>query len=196
MIGIVLAAGMGRRIGQPKALLKLGDETFHARAIRSFQKAELDTILVVNALVADSLPKAIAGEVRLVNPDPDQDGGMFSSVKLAVVAALARGASGAILLPVDYPLVTSDDIRAVAAGLLAQTAIVIPTNSGRRGHPVGIGRAAMLEIVSDPMLKTLRDVVRKDPTRVAEVPASEGVLRGVNTQDELAQASDAGFSVN
>ncbi|MEO5763160.1 MAG: nucleotidyltransferase family protein [Vicinamibacteria bacterium] len=193
IIGIVLAAGMGRRIGQPKALLKLGDETFHARAIRSFREAGLDQIVVVNVFMAEALPTAIEGEVRVVNRDPDQEGGMFSSVRLAIGEALARGTSGAILLPVDHPLVTSDDVRSVAEELTAGTLIVVPTNSGRRGHPIGIGRAVMQEIVGDPTLQTLRDVVRKDPSRVVEVPASSGVLKGINTHDDLVRASSAGF---
>ncbi len=190
--GILLSAGHGRRIGGPKALLTLRGETFHARLSRAFQAAGLPWVSVVSGTVAESLPPPIREETRVVNPDPDS-GGMFSSARLGVAEALRRGATSVVFLPVDHPLVTADDLGAVAAGLHSGSEVVIATHGGRRGHPVGLGPSAMREAGSDPSVTTLRDVVHRDPERVLEVPASEGVLVGVNTREDLERASERAF---
>ncbi|MEO8501749.1 MAG: NTP transferase domain-containing protein, partial [Vicinamibacteria bacterium] len=134
--GIVLAAGMGRRMGFPKALATLGEETFHARAIAAFRCARLGIVTVVNPAVARALP----------SPARDQEGGMFSSVQLGVAEARRLGAGSAVLLPVDHPFVTGDDIRIVIDALESGANIVGPTHGGRRGHPIGISHAIMVEI--------------------------------------------------
>lgn len=191
--GIVLAAGLGRRIGGPKALLSLDGRTFLERAVRAFTEAGLEVVVVVNPVVDAAVPKGALSARLVVNPDPDQQNGMFGSVRLGVCEALKLGARGALLLPVDLPLVTSEDVRAVVTRLNAGAAVVVATHAGRRGHPIGISRAVMDEVVTDPSTTTLRDIVRKDPARVVEVPVSVGAITGVNTREDLDRASNRTF---
>ncbi len=191
--GIVLAAGMGRRIGAPKALLSLDGRTFLERAAGSLAAAGLEVVAVLNPSVSEAIPMGAFTGRRVVNPDPDLENGMFGSVRLGVQEALALGARGALLLPVDLPLVTSEDARAVAARLVEGAEVVVATHDGRWGHPIGISRAVMDEILSSPPAATLREVVRRDRERVAEVPVSEGAIRGVNTRDDLARVSNRTF---
>lgn len=191
--GIVLAAGFGRRLGTPKALLTTSEGSFHACAVRALRDAGLEVTVVVNSAVGDALPPPGPGEVRVVNPDPDQVAGMFSSVKLGVFSAIGRGASGVILLPVDHPLVTSDDVTRVAQALRAGAAVAVPVHEGRRGHPIGLSRAVMAEISADSSLQTLRDVVSKSPARVVEVEGSKGTRLGVNTKEDLERVSNRTF---
>ncbi len=190
--GIVLGAGRGRRIGGPKALLTLGGATFHRRAVGVFGEAGLELVMVVNPELADTLPAPVRGEHRVVNPDPDQ-GGMFGSVRLGVAEAGRLGATGAILLPVDHPLVSAGDVLSVAAALHRGAAVAVATHEGRRGHPIGIGHAVMDEITTEPAVNTLRDIVRRNPGRVVEVPVSEGAILGVNTKEELERVSNRSF---
>ena len=75
--GILLAAGEGRRMGGPKALVEFAGETLHARAVERFRAAGLNVISVVNAQVGAALPPARPGEIRLVNGDPGHADGMF-----------------------------------------------------------------------------------------------------------------------
>ena len=191
--GIVLAAGMGRRIGMHKALLTLRDQTLHHRAVSVLLGAGLDVVVVVNEVVNEALPPPGAGERRLINHDPDQAAGMYSSVRLGVAKAVRAGATGALLLPVDHPLVSREDVAAVMACLGTGAAIVVATHEGRRGHPVGVSAPVMAEILAEPLSSTLRDIVRRDPSRVVEVAASEGVLVGINTRDDLERVSNRTF---
>lgn len=193
IFGIVLAAGLGRRMGMPKALVRLGDRTFHERAVRAFLDARFQVVVVVNPVVKDALPAEVAGERRVLNPDPDQAGGMMGSVRIGVALATALGASGVVILPVDYPLVTSDDVRAVAEALSMHAPIAVAGHGDRRGHPIGINHEIMEDVLNDPSLTTLRDVVRRDPGRVVAVEASPGVVLGVNTRDDLDRVAKRPF---
>ena len=191
--GIVLAAGLGRRIGTPKAFLSLDGRTFLERAVAALSGAGLEVVVVMNPGVSDAVPTAGFPGHRVVNPDPDAENGMFGSVRLGVAEALGLGASGALLLPVDLPLVTSEDVRAVLARLGTGAEVVVATHGGRRGHPIGISRAVMDEIVEAPPTATLRDIVRRDPARVVEVPVSRGAVMGVNTKEDLERVSNRTF---
>lgn len=191
--GIVLAGGRGRRIGGPKALLSLDGRTFLARAMDALRGAGLEAVVVMNPGVSEAVSDGGFQGRRVVNPDPDGENGMFGSVRLGVSEALRLGASGAILLPVDLPLVTSEDVGAVLARLGAGAEVAVATHGGRRGHPLGIGRAVMDEIVAAPSTATLRDIVRRDPARVVEVPVSRGAVMGVNTKEDLERVSNRTF---
>jgi CTP:molybdopterin cytidylyltransferase MocA len=191
--GIVLAAGMGRRVGTPKALLTLFGRTFLDRAVDALSGGCLEVIAVMNPGVNAAIPDGALKARRVVNPDPDGDNGMFGSVRLGVSEALKLGAKGALLLPVDLPLVTGEDVGAVLTRLNAGATMVVATHAGRRGHPIGISRAVMDEIVAAPPMATLRDIVRRDPARVVEVPVSEGAAMGVNTKEDLERISNRTF---
>jgi molybdenum cofactor cytidylyltransferase len=94
---------------------------------------------------------------------------------------------------VDHPLVTEEDVLRVAESLERGAPIAIAAHGGRRGHPIGIGLEVMNEVVGDSSLRTLRDVVHKDPSRVVEVAASQGAVLGVNTKEDLDRVSNGTF---
>jgi CTP:molybdopterin cytidylyltransferase MocA len=193
IFGIVLAAGLGRRVGLPKALLTLGGDTFHHRAVRSVREAGLGVVVVINPLLEGALPPALPGERRVLNPHPDENGGMFGSVRIGIAEVVGDDASGVILLPVDHPLVLASDVGALVASLGSGAPVAIATHGGRRGHPIGLGRAVMNEILADPSIATLRDIVHRDRGRVIEVPVSEGAVLGINTNEELERVSRRAF---
>jgi CTP:molybdopterin cytidylyltransferase MocA len=107
---IVLAAGAGRRMGGPKALLRVGGETLLCRAVRAALAAGCAPVL---AVVGDWDPGLATLEVRAV-PNPDAGEGMASSIR-AGVAALPPTAGAVLLLAVDQPAVDA----ALLARLLA-----------------------------------------------------------------------------
>jgi len=190
--GILLAAGLGQRIGMPKALLTLGGLTFHERGRRAFAAAGLEVVVVANPVVAEALPAPQAREHRVINLQPDE-GGMFGSVRQGLAHALVLGATGAILLPVDHPLVASDDIRLLQSELAAGAAMVIAEHGGRRGHPIGLSLALMREATSDPSLSTLRDLRSRHASKAVVAAVSEGALQGVNSKEDLERVSNGTF---
>lgn len=106
---IVLAAGAGRRMGGPKALLEVGGETLLRRAVRVALEAGCTPVL---AVVGAWDPCLADLEARTV-PNPGASDGMASSIR-AGVAALPEEAEAALLLAVDQPAVDAALLRRLA----------------------------------------------------------------------------------
>jgi molybdenum cofactor cytidylyltransferase/nicotine blue oxidoreductase len=126
--GLVLAAGAGRRMGQPKADLYVGGERLIDRAVRVLRAGGCDEVVTV---VREGVRCPDARVV--VNPEPER--GMGSSLRLAL--ATATGLRAVILL-VDTPGIGAPAVRAVLA---ADSPVVVATYHGRRGHPVAVDRS-------------------------------------------------------
>ena len=101
---VILAAGSGRRMGGPKALLVLEGETLLQRAARVAREAGCEPVL---AVVGAWEPGPVAARC-VVNPGAEE--GMASSIR-AGVAALPPGAPGALFLTVDQPAVDAALLR-------------------------------------------------------------------------------------
>ncbi|MDP1832719.1 MAG: nucleotidyltransferase family protein [Geothrix sp.] len=114
---IILAAGSGRRMGGPKALLRVGDGTLLRRAAQAALDAGCAPVL---AVVGDWDPGIADLEVRtLINPEAAE--GMASSLR-AGIAALPPDAEAALILTVDQPAVDATLLRRLLALATAEPA--------------------------------------------------------------------------
>jgi CTP:molybdopterin cytidylyltransferase MocA len=148
--GLLLAAGAGRRMGRPKALLRdRHGVPFLDRAVGLLFAGGCDPVTVVLGASADQARGLLdaAGwsadpAVGVVVAD-DWDEGMGASLR-AGLRALAAGcdAEAALVSLVDLPDVGADVLRrVVAAGVPGgPRALVRATYGGRPGHPVLLGR--------------------------------------------------------
>jgi CTP:molybdopterin cytidylyltransferase MocA len=179
--GVILAAGAGRRIGGPKALLPLGEGLFLDACIRLLQRHHVTGLLVVLGHQAERVRTAVPEGVDvIVNPAPDE-GGMLSSVRLGLEAAQARGADAVLLHPVDHPLVSPATVDRVVDALLGGAIIAVPTVGGRRGHPGGFARASWPALHAAPPETGARAVLAQHPGWVVHVPGDLGCRAGVDT---------------
>ena len=181
---IVLAAGGSRRMGHPKALLPLGATTFLGRIVATAREAELEPIHVIvgddAVTIAVAHPELARGMIHNVRPDL----GPLSSLRLGL-AALPPSVDGAVVFPVDHPLVQAATVRALV-GAFRQVGrpIVVPIHGGQRGHPTLFARETFAELATAPLEEGARAVVRADPARVAEVEVDDpGILANVDTPD-------------
>lgn len=142
IVGIVPAAGAGRRMGLPKALLRHGSgdgsgTSFVAAAAEVLRQAGCACVLVTVG--------ARAGEVRAELPAgvvavdvPDWADGPGAGIARALQHPEAVAADATVLLLVDLPHVTVEGVRAVvAAG--GRGTLVRAVDAGRPGHPVLVG---------------------------------------------------------
>jgi molybdenum cofactor cytidylyltransferase len=112
--------------------------------------------------------------------------GPIGSIRAGIRALESHPVDGALIWPVDRPHVPVD----VVGGLLdafrrTGGPIVVPVFEGRRGHPVVFGRGTFAELIAVPDGEGARAVVRRDRTRVVEVPVSDSaVLEDLNTPDD------------
>ncbi|MCM2249826.1 MAG: NTP transferase domain-containing protein, partial [Geothrix sp.] len=107
---IILAAGSGRRMGGPKALLQLDGETLLRRVARAALEAGCAPVM---AVVGDWDPGLGGLAVRaLVHPEASE--GMASSLRLGL-SALPPHVETALLLAVDQPAVDAALLRNLLA---------------------------------------------------------------------------------
>ena len=186
---IVLAAGEGRRMGGPKALLRLYGETFLARACRILARPGVASIVAVLGAEAERV-RADAGlpaDVTVVVNERWREG-MLSSVWRGLDAAEAAAAEAVLLHPVDHPLVQATTVDRVVETLAASAAIAVPTWDGHRGHPGGYSRSVFVELRAAALDRGARAVLAAHPSRVVHVPGDPGCVAGVDTAADYERA--------
>ena len=142
--GLLLAAGEGRRMGRPKALVRgaEGEPWVRTRA-RTLLDAGCAPVLVVVGAAAEEVSALLPPDARPVFAE-GWDEGMGASLRtgLAALADLADPPDAAVVVLVDTPGLGAAAVRRVVErGRHAGTAALVQaTYDGRPGHPVLIGR--------------------------------------------------------
>lgn len=192
VVAIVLAAGEGRRMGGPKALLPFGDGTFLSRACRLFARPGITGTVAVLGAQAEQVREGagIPTEAKVAVNERWRDG-MLTSVWVGLDAAEALGAEAVLLHPVDNPFVSPATIDAVVAAIAQGALIAVPSHAGRRGHPAGFARACWPALRAAPKDGGARTVLAALSDRVVHVPAPGDCLVDVDTPDDL-EASTRG----
>jgi len=186
---IVLAAGEGRRMGGPKALVRLGGRSFVSAAAAIFARADIAArVVVLGAAAARVASEAgLPPEVAVVVNGRYAEG-MLTSVWAGLDAAEALGADAVLLHPVDNPLVSPATVTAVLAALAAGAAIAVPSHAGRRGHPAGFARTSWQALRAAPLAGGARSVLVERPDQVVHVPAGPDCLVDIDTPEGLEAA--------
>lgn len=168
MLAIVLAAGRGRRVGGPKALLDLGGVTALQRVLTALRAGGLETIRVVLGAEAER----VVAEVDLTGVElahtADVERGQTASLKAGLALAPVDG-SGFVVHPVDVALIDGDSVARLLSAFVqraAAHAIVVPSVAGQRGHPAffAASLAAEFAVLADD--EPAHHIVRRDPARV------------------------------
>ncbi|KGN38273.1 hypothetical protein N803_11010 [Knoellia subterranea KCTC 19937] len=144
MAGLVLAAGAGRRMGGPKALLRLsptGPSLVESTVTHLHDAGVAD----VHVVVGSAAPNVRARAERvggLVVEAEDWDEGMGASLRRGLDVLATTDARAAILMLVDLPDVghaVHERMLTCVDGQL-EGALVRAAYDGRAGHPVLLGR--------------------------------------------------------
>ncbi|HWO93984.1 MAG TPA: nucleotidyltransferase family protein [Dehalococcoidia bacterium] len=188
-VAIVLAAGAGTRMGQPKALLPWGIGTLLGYQLRELAAAGFaERIVVAGAAappVADITVKA--GAALVVNTAWEE--GRASSLRVGA-DAVRRDRDPILVLNVDQPRPAP-----IHAGLLGAyrdepAPIIVPVFQGRRGHPIILSGALLDELrtVRDEE-RGLRAVVERHSSEVREIDLGDRLITiDINTPEEYEEA--------
>jgi molybdenum cofactor cytidylyltransferase len=131
-VGILLAAGAGRRYGKPKVLV----EGWLDAAVAALREGGCDDVVVV--LGAAEVP-APPGVTTVVAADWRQ--GLSASVRAGLAAADRTQADFAVLHVIDTPGTGADVVARVLAGAAACASGMARAYFGERpGHPVVLAR--------------------------------------------------------
>jgi molybdenum cofactor cytidylyltransferase len=187
---ILLAAGESRRMGYPKPLLRIGDESFISRTT-AIVLATASRVVIVLGAHSDRIRPAIAGGPgSTVVENPNYARGQLSSLKVGLAEAFGSGADAAIVHLADHPLVTPATFRALVDGYnKTRRPIVVARFRGRRGHPVIFDHSVFAELMAASEDEGARVVVNADPQRVLYVDVEDpGVVLDLDTPADLVKA--------
>ncbi|MFC0548906.1 nucleotidyltransferase family protein [Kutzneria chonburiensis] len=136
VVGLVLAAGEGRRYGMPKALVRHDGRLFVESTVDRLRAAGCTRIVVVAGAAVDEVREADLKDAEVVE-NPDWPSGMGSSLRRGIEAL--QGETAVAVMTVDLPGVTTEAIRRVLHHATPDV-LAAATYAGKRGHPVLIGR--------------------------------------------------------
>lgn len=142
MEGLLLAAGAGRRMGTPKALVTDERGSWLQRGVANLVEGGCRRVTVVlgaEAGAATALLEGAPGEPRLVVAD-DWVEGMGASLR-AGLRSLADSTEDAVMLSlVDLPDLVPEVVARVGRAARSAHALARASYDGVPGHPVLLGR--------------------------------------------------------
>jgi CTP:molybdopterin cytidylyltransferase MocA len=184
--GLVLAAGGGRRIGGPKALLRRHGTPLVERAVQVARGGGCDPVVVVLGAAADRVRAVTDLTAATVVVNPAWETGLASSLRAGLAALAKTEAAAALVLLVDTPAIGAEAVRSVVARG-DQRALVCATYGGRRGHPMLFGRAHWAAIAA----QVAGDVGARDYLRAAGAAVVEVPCDGIADPTDVDTAEDA-----
>lgn len=188
---ILLAAGSGRRLGLPKALLELRGTWMLPRLVNALYTGGCRSVRIV--VRPEDLPileaRGGCGEAILL-PNPQASAGRTGSLQIGL-ADLPQG-DAVLIHPCDIPLLSADAVHQLLQawghcprpqGLLARPV----TPGGKGGHPLLIGADRLTGLRTWPADRPLRDLLREDPDALLNVVrrGDPGPFLDVDTPEQL-----------
>lgn len=146
--GIVLAAGLSTRMGEPKQLLRFGNSTVIETVIDNMLESKLSEVIVVLGHEVDKVRERIRHKPVKIVFNVDYQDGMLTSAQCGARALSGSPAAFALML-VDQPLITPDLINLVVEAYKeVDKGIVLPSYNYRRGHPAIFARRYITDILA------------------------------------------------
>ncbi|MFF4535515.1 NTP transferase domain-containing protein [Streptomyces aureus] len=142
VVGLVLAAGGGRRLGgRPKALLPHRGRPLVEHAVGVLRVGGCARVHVVLGARADAVREraSLPGCVLVDNPGWEE--GMGSSLRAGLGSLAGSGARAALVSLVDQPGIGPEAVARVLAAYASPSTLAAAAYAGERGHPVLFGAA-------------------------------------------------------
>lgn len=187
---IVLAAGMSRRMGQPKVLLPWTDhKTIIEHILEQLILARIDHITVVTGYRAIEVRKlALKSGVDVVYNEKYETGEMLSSLKAGLKAMPDHMAAAMVVLGDQPSLQPKTILQVLMAYAEGAGEIIAPSYQRRRGHPILIDRRYWQEILALPENGAPRDVINAHQDQIHHVVVdNDSILRDVDTPQDYNQ---------
>lgn len=175
--GVILGAGLSRRMGTNKLALDLYGKTIIERCIDGMYEL-CSKIIVIGGHRQEEIKKILDKypKVELIH-NPDYGKGMFSSVKKGISYVKAERF---FLTPGDYPVISKKTYQDM---LQIDEDIVVPLYNGKRGHPLLMKSHLIEEVLTDTYYKTLRDFINMQGFTSIELK-DPGILMDIDTIED------------
>ena len=186
---IILAAGSSSRMGEPKALLKIGKETFIERIYKTLLLNSFLEIIIVLGKDYDKIINFLGKKLKVKYVrNIEYQKGQLSSVHVGI-RNISESSEGILISLVDMPLIQKETVRKlIETWRTNRDKIIIPEFEGRGGHPVIFPKKFFNELLSAPMEEGARFVVYNNSSEVIRVPVHDyGVRKDFDYPEELSE---------
>jgi molybdenum cofactor cytidylyltransferase len=186
VLGIVLAAGRSERMGRPKGLLPAGDRTFLRATVDTLHEGGCDEVVAVVASTELEAEARSAGARAVWNHARGAQ--QLDSLRVALAAA-ADDVTGALVHPVDHPLVKPATVAAIIAGHQARPgAVVRPVHEDQPGHPTLFPRPLWQRLLEGSLPHGARSLVEAPGTETSDLHVDDpGVVTDIDTPGDYAR---------
>ena len=170
---VLLAAGEGRRLGGPKALIDMeGMPMLGLVAGRCRDAGFGPLVAVVPTALRDRVHREITG-LDAVRENPDPATGPLRSLQIGM-ESLPEGSSGLLLVKVDFALVAPETYASLAKAIAREPSTLWrPVWNGRHGHPVWFPGDLFGALQTAPIDEGARAVVYAHSDRWGDVAVSD-----------------------
>ena len=185
VVGILLAAGSGRRFGSNKLLAPMADGTPLAVAAASRLIAAVPECIAVVRPGDAALATLLAGKGLRIVECAAAEQGMGHSLAAGVTAASTADAW--LIALADMPSIKISTIAGLRTLLHAGSELVAPFHAGRRGHPVGFAAGFGVALRALGGDAGARDLLARHVSSLTHYDVDDpGILIDVDTPDDLA----------
>lgn len=147
--GLLLAAGAGRRMGGPKALVRGADgEPWLVRGVRVLCDGGCDQVDVVLGAAAEEALPLLEGTGAAAVVAADWADGMSASLRAGLASVQGTDATAVVVTLVDLPDVGPEVVRRLLAEPPGADTLRRAAYDGGPGHPVVLGRDHWAEIAA------------------------------------------------
>ncbi len=186
---LVLAAGLGTRMGESKPLLDIDGRPSLARVLDTIDEAGVPEVVVVLGHDADRIRARVDLDRRHVVRNPEPERGLSTSLTLGL-AAVPAACGGALVFHADMPFIRPSTVGAVLALAEGGALLAAPRLGETRGFPVYFARGCFGSLARELSGDTgaRRYIERRaDALRLVDV-ADPGCLRDIDRPEDLAAA--------
>lgn len=190
---ILLAAGLSRRFGSPKAMAKLNGETIIEHIEKMLLKTKIEEVVVVLGAHYDQVQSCILNHkrVRFVY-NKDYILGQTTSFQIGLQNVSSQFL-GAMLYPVDYPLIKPSIIDTLCIEFLEKLpSFIVPSFEDKKGHPPIFHRRLREELLGLDHDVGINRIIHRHEKDGIILPVSDpGVIKTFNTPEEFMLMKEA-----
>ena len=191
--GLILAAGLSRRMGDFKPLMPFRGKTLIENTIDSVLSSGARQVVVVTGHRAEELEPILAkkyGSRVILTRNPDfATTDMLHSIRIGCRAMPECGAF--FLLPGDMPVVQENTFRKILSQRGSEISVIFPTLDGYRKHPPLVDSRLIPEILAFNRDGGLRQFWKEREAIVRTVSVDDaGVWVDLDTQEDYKKCKE------
>ena len=154
---VVLAAGASERLGQPKALVRIGERCLIEWVVSRLRAHGLEPLVVTNEEIIDEVAASVNCEV-VVNPEPGA--GRTGTLQVGIRHIGTSVGQRILVVPIDRPGFSDSTLLT----LLDSTVTSCPAQRGKGGHPLLLSAEDVAKVLDGSPSAPLRDLI--NPIRI------------------------------